>query len=183
MTCYKNFIGIDIGKKDFFVAKYSEKQVERYDNTEKGIEQFIKDYASHLKDSLFVLETTGGYEQALLCILCEQPVAVHRANTRHTKHFIYSYGVQAKTDKVDAKLLALYGHERHNRLPLYQPKTLEQRTLEALVRRREELKDMLVAEKNRLQGPTVSEHLKQHYERFIRSLEKECEIIQKEIEG
>lgn len=178
MPSYKNFIGIDIGKNDFFVATYGVKKVISYKNTARDIDRFIRSYEPHLKQHFFVLETTGGYEEALLLRLCEQQAAVHRANTRQVKHFICSHGIQAKTDHIDARSLALYGYERHEKLAIYQPKSVNQRALEKLVRRREELKSMIVSEKNRLQGPGMSlTEVQQSYQCLLGVLKEELKRI------
>ena len=121
MKIYNNFIGIDIGKKNFVVYIWGEKFPKEYENNAAGIALFIKEREGILASSLCVLETTGGYEMELLLTLCEQQMAVHRANTRNVKSFIRSWGNAAKTDALDAKALARYGHERHNILKLFSP--------------------------------------------------------------
>jgi transposase len=72
---------------------------------------------------LCILETTGGYEMALLLTRCEQNVSVHKANTRKIKNFIRSYGNAAKTDNLDATALALYDFERAQSLELFTPQS------------------------------------------------------------
>ena len=106
-----------------------------------------------LARSLCVLETTGGYETRLLLTLCDKGFAVHRANTRKVKNFIRSFGTQAKTDALDARALALYGYERGDRLRQFIPSSKKALDLYELTQRRQDLKRMLVAEKNRLQAP------------------------------
>jgi transposase len=108
MKLYNNFIGIDIGKKSFFVAIHGSKEVKEYDNDPEGIGLFIKENKRFLATGLSILETTGGYELRLLFTLCESHYAVHRANARNVKYFIRSFGNASKTDKLDAKALALY---------------------------------------------------------------------------
>ena len=156
MEVYKNYIGIDIGKLTFVIAVYDSNKVIEYDNDPSGIESFLKDYKNKLKDGLCILETTGGYEMRLLLTLCETGLAVHRANTRKVKRFIQSYGNEAKTDKLDAKSLALYGYERANRLPLFSPVSAQALALFELVQRRNDLKQMLIAEKNRFKAPRAA---------------------------
>lgn len=153
MALYRNYIGIDIGKLSFVVAVYDSKKTIEYDNTPLGIKTFLQDFKSRLKNSLCVLETTGGYEMRLLLTLCELGIAVHRANTRKVKRFIQSYGNEAKTDQLDAKSLALYAYERYSRLELFTPQSTKSLSLFELVQRRRDLKQMLVAEKNRYQAP------------------------------
>ena len=155
MGLYSNFIGIDIGKFTFIVGLHGSKKVEEYDNTSEGINRFLLNYNSRLQDGLCILETTGGYEMDLLLTLCHEGYAVHRANTRKVKHFIQSYGNGAKTDRLDAIALAHYGYERHTQLKTYEPISDELYALYELSRRRQDLQQMLVAEKNRLQGPVL----------------------------
>ncbi len=121
MSLYSNYIGVDIGKDFFVVAVYDSKKTHEYVNSPRGIKAFINDFKSKLKNGLCVLETTGGYEMRLLLTLCEAGFAVHRANMRKVKRFIQSYGNDAKTDKLDAKALSLYGYERGQRLERFSP--------------------------------------------------------------
>lgn len=153
MSLYSNYIGIDIGKNSFVVAVYGSKKIYEYDNSPTGIKAFINEFKNKLKHALSILETTGGYEMRLLLMLCESGYAVHRANTRKVKRFIQSYGNDAKTDKLDARALALYGYERAQRLALFSPQSTKALALFELVQRRNDLKQMLVAEKNRLKAP------------------------------
>ena len=153
MALYTNFIGIDIGKFNFVVAKHGTKATKEYENNLSGINSFIKDYKSLLPASLCILETTGGYETRLLVTLCDKCFAAHRANTRKVKNFIRSFGNQAKTDSLDAQALALYGYERGDRLEKFVPLSKKALDLYELAQRRKDLKQMLIAEKNRSKAP------------------------------
>lgn len=86
MKTYYNFIGIDIGKFNFVVAMDNSKETKEFENNPEGIVKFFKYYDSMLKESLCVLETTGGYEIELLMLLCSNNIAVHRASTRKVKN-------------------------------------------------------------------------------------------------
>lgn len=153
MTVYTNFIGIDIGKFNFVVANYGNKATKEYENNLSGINSFLKDYKGILPNSLCVLETTGGYEMRLLLTLCDKGIAVHRANTQKVKNFIRSFGNRAKTDALDAQALAFYGYERGDRLTKFVPCSKKASDLYELVQRRQDLKQILIAEKNRFQAP------------------------------
>jgi len=155
MTLYNNFIGIDIGKFNFIVALHGNKKVVEYENNLTGINSFLEDYQQLFPSSLCILEATGGYELELLFTLSQRSVAVHRANTRKVKNFIRSFGNSAKTDALDARALALYGYERSNQLELFVPQSSQALELYALVQRRSDLKQILVAEKNRLKSPKL----------------------------
>lgn len=181
MKSYTSFIGIDIGKLTFFVAVHGQKTVKEYENTPSGINQFIKDFKKTLSTSLCILETTGGYEMRLLLALCANHYAIHRANTRHVKNFIRSYGNTAKTDRLDAKNLALYGFERAQSLVLFIPPTEQAMQLYELVQRRIDLKHMLVAEKTRLKAPRTF-YVSESIQLIVDVLKKELAGITKQIE-
>lgn len=155
MKTYHNFIGIDIGKFNFAVAVYNNKETREFENNPEGIVKFFEYYKSKLRESLCVLETTGGYEIELLVALCNNNISVHRASTRKVKNFIRSFGNEAKTDILDAKALALYGAERKDKLQLFVPKSTNDIELYQLAMRKQDLIKMLIAEKTRLQGPNV----------------------------
>ena len=140
MSLYTNFIGIDIGKFTFVVNLYNSNNVDEFDNNSCGISQFLYEYSQYLKNSLSVLETTGGYEIDILYTLCNNKNHVHRANTRKVKNFIRSYGNAAKTDNLDAKALAKYGFERCSELDLFKPKSSIDVELYQLLLRRNDLK-------------------------------------------
>lgn len=176
MTLYNNFVGVDIGKFTFVVAVYNQKQTKEYENTPDGIKEFIKEYRDVLSKGLCILETTGGYEMRLLLTLCDKNIAVHRANTRKVKHFIRSFGNAAKTDKLDGKALALYGYERGERLERFVPQSKEALVLYELVQRRQDLKRLLVAEKNRLQAPRA-DVIKQSCQTMIEAISGQIKLI------
>ena len=180
MALYNNFIGLDIGKFNFVVATYGSKSTKEYENSSSGIKAFMKDYKTILPNSLCVLETTGGYETRVLLTLCDKDVFVHRANTRKVKNFIRSFGNKAKTDSLDAKALALYGYERKDCLEKFIPSSKKALDLYELVQRRRDLKQMLIAEKNRYQAPRA-ELIKKSCAMMIKLLTKQVEHIDTEI--
>lgn len=150
---YHSFIGIDIGKNEVVVAELATNKVDTFTNDELGWSSLFRAKYSLLKDALVVLEPTGGYEHGLLTFLIDKGLAVHRADTRKVKNFIRSFGQKAKTDKIDALALANYAFERQTRLKLFNPPDSVQNTLKILEERRQDLKQMLVKEKNRSQAP------------------------------
>src|SRR5437868_5795487 len=181
MKSYRNFIGIDIGKFNFFVAMYGRKSAREYENTPCGIDQFLKDFSKELPEALCVLEPTGGYELKLLMTLCDHNYIVHRAHTRHVKNFVRSLGNGAKTDNLDAHYLSLYGFERSETLSKFSLQSASASKMYELVQRRRDLKQMLVAEKNRFQSPRV-ESIKERILAHIHFLEEEMTDITNKIE-
>lgn len=176
MGFYSNFMGIDIGKFNIVIAVCGEKDIKEYPNSKQGIKNFIKDYKKYFPNILCVLEATGGYETLCLEALCDKEIPVHRAHSKNVKNFINSYGHGYKTDSLDAKALALYAKERCKSLRLYQMPGEASAELNELVTRRQELTKMLVAEKNRLQGPKTR-FIKKSCESVIRNLEQEKKAI------
>lgn len=182
MTVYNNFIGIDIGKFNFVASVYGSKSTTEYKNSSLGIAQFIEENKDILENSLCVLETTGGYELDVLYSLLEKGFKVHRADTRKVKNFIRSFGNAAKTDALDAKALANYAQERFETLDLFEAQSAKSIELFQLVRRRSDLKAMLVAEKNRLKSP--SGHLiRESILTILSALKVQIDFITNKING
>lgn len=180
MNVYNHFIGIDIGKFSFFVAVHGQKQSKEYENTSSGFAEFLKDYKKILSQSLCILETTGGYEIKLLYLLCDKNIAVHRADTRKVKNFIRSYGNHAKTDHLDSLALARYGYERHKELNLFVPPSPQSSALFCLTQRRLDLKQMIVAEKNRAKMPENAPILSS-FAKIIAVIEEQITLIDAQI--
>jgi transposase len=176
MTAYNNFIGIDIGKFTFVVGIHGQKSTKEFANTDSGIDLFFKEYKKKFPSSLYVLETTGGYEMKLLLEICKKKLDVHRANTRCVKSFIRSFGNKAKTDALDAKALSLYGAERSERLRLFEPSDESSSELYELTQRRKDLQQILVAEKNRQQAPTAK-HVKESHEKMISTISEQVTLL------
>ena len=178
---YNSFTGIDIGKFTFVVFVSNSNKTQEYENTSKGIQKFISEYKSVLKTGLSILETTGGYEIELLYTLCDKGFKVHRADTKKVKNFIRSFGNAAKTDALDAKALAKYGQERHSTLELFTPRAKKDITLFRLVQRKSDLKQMLVAEKNRIQNPG-SECIQDSFKKMIEVISEQIDDVTSKIE-
>src|SRR5277367_1928482 len=171
MSNYSTFLGIDNGKSEVFIGKYGTKNTIAFPNSKEGFKKFFKNYKAELSKAFVVLETTGGYETLFLDALLDKNIAVHRANTRHVKSFIRSWGTLGKSDALDAQALALYGYERHERLPLFQKQSPAQIKLCALTQRRQDLTHMLVQEKNRLQSPQADSFIRECCKKIIQTLE------------
>lgn len=179
---YSYYIGIDISK-DFFdvVIHNDEKNSMRFENTPKGHDNFIKAYKRKLPESLVVLEATGGYETRLIYFLAKQKVRVHRADPTKSSSFIKSLGQRAKTDTNDAKGLARYGFERHDRLSVFKPLTREQNLLSSFLARRDDLISMRTQERNRAKHPNYSDTIFSVNE-TLNFLDKQLNLLDKKIQ-
>lgn len=183
MSEYHTFLGIDIGKYEVVVAAHGFPSTQTFANTKEGFKSFLKTYRKTLAHAFVVLETTGGYEQLFLNTLLDHDIHVHRANTRQVKSFIRSFGKRGKTDALDAQALALYGFERHKTLSLWTKPDPTLLQLSALVGRRQDLTQMLVAEKNRLKAPHNPPVIAQSCQKSIQFINQQIEALSKEIEA
>lgn len=146
------FIGCDVGKTVIVVHDLTSAQTRTLPNQP----QALADFAAGLAPGcLVVCEATGGWEAALLSALAQAGRPAHRADARKVKAFIRSYGRLAKTDAIDAELLARYGQERHTSLARWQPPAAERIRLAALVATRADLVRDRVAWSNRAKAPTA----------------------------
>ena len=174
-SSFSHYVGVDVGKFVIEIAFLHDEKTHTYDNDESGFKALWKDHKKSLADdALVALETTGRYENALLKFLVEKNVTCHRAPARQVKQFIRSYGVLAKTDASDAKILAKYAKERSEILLPYEVPDDAQNRLSVLHARYVDLVKMSVQEKNRLQAPD--------YDVVSASVEAILDVLDKQIE-
>jgi transposase len=144
----KVFVGIDVSKVWLDVAVHERATCFRARNNDQGIAELVEQLAG-LEPTLVVLEATGGFEKSAARELAHAGMPVVVTNPRRVRAFARSTGRLAKTDKLDAKLLAHFGFAvRPEPRPL--PGETEERLTGLLIRRRQ-IVDMLTVEKNRLQ--------------------------------
>jgi transposase len=172
----EHFVGIDISKDWFDVAVLGEKRTKQFANTKKGIRELVR-WMSQLQPKLLVVEATGGYEEALVLALFEAGLPVALVSPQRVRQYARAKGQLAKTDPLDAHLLAEYGKAIQPRL--FVGKSDERKQLSALVGRRNQLNDMLQAEKNRLR--TQSGTIRRSLEKVIACLEAELKQMDQEI--
>lgn len=147
MSTQSLFIGIDVSKAQLDIAVRPTDERWAQPNTEAGIAKIVSRLVA-LKPALVVLEATGGLEVPVVCALASAALPVVVVNPRQIRDFAKATGRLAKTDALDAQILARFGESvRPTPRPLTDAATQE---LEALVVRRRQLLEMLVAERNRL---------------------------------
>ncbi len=173
MTSTPIFVGIDIAKADFVVACRPAGTSWTTPNAAAGIAATV-DRLRALAPSLIVLEATGGYETALVVALAAAALPVVVANPRQVHDFGKATGQQAKTDRLDAQLLALFA-ERVQPAPRPVPDAALQQ-LAALSTRRRQLLDMLTAERNRLEHAAAP--VRREITRHIHWLERRVTAVE-----
>jgi transposase len=140
------FIGIDIAKESFQVASQPVQLHGSYLNTTKGHREFIHSLRD-LSVAQIVMEATGGYEKPLADELLQAGYNVVVANPRQVRDFARGLGKLAKTDPIDAGVIAQFSEIVKPRPK--QPKTPHIEALSELVTRRQQLHDLLTQETNR----------------------------------
>ena len=150
------WVGIDVSKRQLDVFLRPVGQVYQEPNTAFGVSRIVEELAT-LKPALVVLEATGGMEIAAVAGLSGAGMPVAVVNPRHVRSFARAIGRNAKTDKIDAAVLA---HFAEAVKPQVRPlPDAAARELSELVARRRQVVEMLVAEKAHLaavRGPTRS---------------------------
>lgn len=141
------YVGIDVGKSTLEVALGARGQVFTQANEQCALEGLAKRLLE-LKPALIVLEASGGYERMVLAELTLAKLPVQPINPRQARDFARALGRLEKTDRVDARMLAEFA-QRINP-PLRELPDEQTQALAALMARRRQLTEMLVAEGNRL---------------------------------
>jgi len=141
------YVGMDVGKSWLDVAVWGEAKSNRVSNDREGVSELVEQM-SELEPALVVVEATGGYERLAVEELFSSGFPVSVANPTRVRALAKATGKLAKTDDIDAALIAEYAAK-------VQPAPVASKTeselhLRALVTRREQLLEMRTAEKNRL---------------------------------
>jgi transposase len=172
-----SYVGIDVSKDRLDVAVLGEKQDKQVNNTQKGITELVQ-WMLDLQPELIVVEATGGYQRAVVEALFWAGLPVAVVNPARVRQFARVCGLLAKTDKLDAHVLAVFGQRVQPRR--YEGKTEAEKQLSALLVRRKQLEEMLKAEQNRLR--TISPSLRSSVERIIAMLKEEKKRIDEQIQ-
>lgn len=166
-------VGIDVAKEELVVATGSCGEVVTQRNDEAGVRALVQQLRG-LAPELVVLEATGGYELLSVAALAAANLPLVVVNPRQVRDFAKATGQLAKTDRIDARVLALFGERVR---PAIRALPDEQtRALEGVLTRRRQLLEMRTAESNRLaqlfshgQRP-VKQSLKKHIAYLDREL-------------
>ena len=171
------YVGIDVSKDRLDVAVLGEKQAWQVENNPAGIAQLVKEMVA-LQPELIVVEVTGGYQRAVVEALFHAGQSVAVVNPARVRQFARASGLLAKTDKLDAFVLAEFGKTMQPRR--YEGKTEAEKQLSALLVRRKQLEEMMKAEQNRLH--TISSSVRSSVERLIAILKEEKKKLDKQIQ-
>jgi len=165
------FIGIDVAKRTLDVAMCPNDLSRRFPNTEEGW-ILLHDFIQPLKPILVVLEATGGYEMGIVRVLADASFSVVVVNPRQVRDFAKAAGKLAKTDWIDAQIIARFAEALQPEVrPLM---TKEAEKFHALMARRKQLIEMITAERNRLSSAPewAKEDIQSHIAWLKESLKK-----------
>lgn len=158
----ETFIGIDVSKTHLDVAQWEQEVVERYANDATGIAMLVQALTIQSTIAFIVVEASGGFEQLLVSELAAAELPVVVVNPTRVRNFARALGQLAKTDPIDARVIAHFAHSvRPEVRPLADS---DQQYIKALVSRRRQLIDMQTAEKNRRSSinPALLPRLEKH---------------------
>jgi transposase len=171
-------VGIDVSKATLVVAVHPTREQWVTETTPAAVEALVTRLGT-LRPTLIVVEATGGYERALTaqCATAQLPIAV--VNPRQVRAFAQALGRTAKTDDIDAQLLAAFGAR-------IQPAAraladAETQALAALVVRRRQLIEMVGMERRRLEQAPPTGKITRDLRNHIRWLERRIDDVDDEI--
>ncbi|WP_231758783.1 IS110 family RNA-guided transposase [Microbulbifer elongatus] len=170
-------VGADIGKAFLDIYIHERDRYWQIDNTKTAINKWIK-AIRRFKVERVVLEATGRYERLFYEQLVEVGIPVVIVNPLKVRRYAGAAGVLAKTDKVDAKLIAEFGAVMQPKV--MPPESKIQRQIKDLLVRRRQLMTMRTMEKNR--GKIMPKCLQADYRRHIKFLEKEIERVDEKLD-
>ncbi len=166
------FVGIDVSQARLDIAVRPVEPPWSVRNDESGIGEVV-DRLRSVRPTLIVLEATGGLEVPVVGALAAAELPVVVMNPRQVRDFAKATGELAKTDAIDAGILARFGEAvRPEIRPFKDPQT---RALAALLARRRQLVEMLTAEKNRLHR--APQQVGKDIQAHIRWLDKRLETL------
>ena len=173
------FVGIDISKATLDVATLPAKQSWSLPNSDNGLKELIARLAQLGPPKIVLMEATGGLERRILALLASTGLPVIAINPRNIRDFAKSLGLLAKTDRIDAQVLALFAERiRPDCRPLPDEQT---RALEDLIVRRRQMLDMLLAEQNRL-ATVENTKVRRDITSHIAWLQKRLQVVDSDLD-
>jgi transposase len=171
------YVGIDVSKQTLDLARSNSKAVEQFDNSKAGIAKVIE-MMSMAKPVMIVIESTGGLERPLLEALLDADLPAALVHPGRVRSLAKGLGILAKTDRIDARVLVLFGQKAGPRLSERASKNRTE--LSDLVACRRQLSLTLVQQTNRRLS-TFSSSARKSIDAVITALEKQIEKLDRQI--
>jgi transposase len=177
MTEEAVYVGVDVAKHILDLAVTNSKETKQFNNDHKGITSAVS-YIAGLKPVKVILEATGKYEIPLAAELQVNRLPVVIVNPRQVRDFARATGVLAKTDRIDARILALFGLQVQPEIRLLPDQ--KAREMSSLLARRRQLIEMHTAEHNRF--IQADDSISQGIEIHIKWLEEAISAINNDLD-
>lgn len=175
----ETYIGVDISKTQLDVFILSSLQYHQFTNDAKGIKKFILHINKCCPKPYVVLEATGGYERNLAHQLATCGCKGSIVNPRQVRDFAKASGYLAKTDRIDAQVIARFAEKIPTRMNINLHEAQEE--IADLNTRRRQIVDMITMEKNHCEQARPS--VKKSIAKVIKALQKELASIEKALEA
>ena len=174
-------VGIDVSKDKLDIKVLPCDDYYQIKNTVPHIKSFIKNKLLTLGvPTMVIFESTGGYEKKLMLSMMELALPFHRAHPKRVHHFAKGKGYFAKTDRIDAEILARYGQQEEVKVDVSNTQELIRR--QEISARRNQVKQMIVQEKTRAHAVYLNSQMNRSIKRLIKQLEKELTMLDKLLE-
>jgi transposase len=176
----RTVVGIDISKDRLDVACLPEavRTLPAFDNDPRGHAALIA-RLNEISPRLIVLESTGGYQRTLVAALVASGLPVVVVNPRQVRDFARAMGILAKTDAIDARVLARFGEKTD---PVLRPlPDADSTVLTDLLARRRQLVELRTAESNRL-GQATTPRIKASIRAVLATIERQIAAIDDDLD-
>jgi transposase len=176
------FVGIDVAKQDLAIHLRPSDEHFSVTNDERGVRKLVT-RLSELRPELIVLEATGGLEILSVSLLAADSLPVVVVNPRQIRHYAKATGELSKTDRIDARIIALFAERVRPEVRAIPDE--EARELDALIGRRRQILAMLQAEKNRLTQLIFlpgKQQVRKSIKKHISFLERELHLAESDVE-
>lgn len=175
---YTRIIGVDVASEKLDICDSNGKLVRQIKNSFSDVERALVAKIRDRENTLVVCEGTGGYEHVLVDSMLTAGIPVAIANPRQVRDFAKGHGRLEKTDRIDANMIMRFGRDVD--VHLAKPKTKEEKHLQSVNRRRNQLKKMISQEQNRI-AQTNDEEMIECVRETVKHLKNKKKRLENEI--
>ena len=172
---YARVIGVDVSSEKLDLCDSEGKLSGTIPNSVEAVKKLVSKI-KNLKDTLIICEATGSYEHVIVQGAQDAGIDVAIANPRQVRDFAKGHGFLEKSDKLDARVIMLFGQQVS--VPLALPKSDQEKQHQALVRRRVQILDLINQEENRL-PQTYDSNMAKMIKSSLKHLKKQLVEIDK----
>lgn len=171
-------VGVDVSKEKLDVHIYPADKSLIVENSIKGIDKILNLLQKYIVNNI-ICEASGGYESLLIRLSKQAKYNAKPVDPRRIKAFIFSEGINAKTDKIDAKMIAMFAHKKT--FNFNENDSEDRIKLQTLVKRKNDFSTICASEKTRLKNPQESD-AKKFLQSHIDFLQDQINKLEDEIE-